>query len=268
MIPKIIHYCWFGHNPKPKLAKKCIHSWKKYCPDYEIKEWNEDNIDFSIMPSYVREAYEAKKWGFVPDYIRLWLIYTYGGIYLDTDVEIVRPIDDLLKLSGFAGFETPNHVALGLGFGAEPGNPAIKCMMDSYWKYRFKNEDGTINQTPAPVLNTEILCELGLQTNGQRQEVDGLSIFPEEFFCPLNCEYREMNKTENTYSIHWYDASWWDEDVWKAFNARQKRRRDEKKLIERRRKYLSFKRKVRILFVNLLGENMIRAIINVVKKKR
>lgn len=268
MIPKIIHYCWFGHNPKPKLAKKCIRSWKKYCPDFEIKEWNEDNIDFSIMPDYVREAYEAKKWGFVPDYIRLWLVYTYGGIYLDTDVEIIRPIDDLMKLGGFAGFESVDKVNFGQGFGAEPHNEAIKYVMDSYWNYQFKNVDGTINQTASPVLNTEKLCEIGLKANGQIQVVHGLRIYSTEYFCPLDCEYRTMNKTDDTFSIHWFDASWWDEDVWKDFNARQKRRQDEKREIERRRRYLSFKRKIRQVFVGLLGEKNIKAIIGLIKRKR
>ena len=119
MIPKKIHYCWIGGNPLPELAIKCIESWKKYCPDYEIIEWNEKNYDFR-KNQFMREAYDEKKWGFVPDYARLDIIYEHGGIYLDTDVEIIKPLDSLLKEQGFAGMEQPGIVALGLGFGAEP----------------------------------------------------------------------------------------------------------------------------------------------------
>ena len=121
MIPKKIHYCWLGGAKKPKLAKKCIKSWKKYCPDYEIIEWNESNLDISSFPLYTRQAYEKKKWGFVPDYIRCWLVYNYGGIYLDTDVELIKNLDDLLKNPSFFGFESEKSVALGLAFGGEAG---------------------------------------------------------------------------------------------------------------------------------------------------
>ena len=128
MIPKKIHYCWIGGNPLPELAIKCIESWKKYCPDYEIIEWNEKNYDFR-KNQFMREAYDEKKWGFVPDYARLDIIYEHGGIYLDTDVEIIKPLDSLLKEQGFAGMEQPGIVALGLGFGAEPKLPLIKELM-------------------------------------------------------------------------------------------------------------------------------------------
>ena len=132
MIPKKIHYCWFGGNPLPELAQKCIASWKKYCPDYEIIEWNETNYDIT-KNNYMNQAYENKRWGFVPDYARLDIIYTHGGIYLDTDVELIKPIDELLTLKAFAGVEqNSEYVALGLGFGAEKEHPTIKALRDYY----------------------------------------------------------------------------------------------------------------------------------------
>ena len=118
MIPKIIHYCWFGYGPKPKLAEKCIRSWKKYCPDYQIIEWNENNFDISACPLYVRQAYEARKWAFVTDYVRLKVIYENGGIYMDTDVELKKNLDNLLPYNAYFGFENYWVIATGLGFGA------------------------------------------------------------------------------------------------------------------------------------------------------
>ena len=129
MIPKIIHYCWFGRNPKPELAVKCIKSWKKRCPDYEIIEWNEDNFDISSCPLYVRQAYEAKKWAFVSDYVRLKVVYDEGGVYLDTDVELKKGLDALLAYDAYFGFEDGTHVNTGLGFGAVKGAPILKEMM-------------------------------------------------------------------------------------------------------------------------------------------
>ena len=225
MIPKTIHYCWFGRNPKPELAEKCIRSWKKYCPDYEIIEWNEDNFDISAAPLYVRQAYDAKKWGFVPDYIRLWLVYNYGGIYLDTDVEIIRPLDDLLELQAFAGFEDGKHVAFGLGFGAEKGNRILKLLMDSYDTLDFYNADGSLNLIPSPQLNTKVLIEAGLQCNNTMQNLEGMTIFPMEYFCPLEFDIGKLNKTKNTYTIHWFAASWWSEQQRKEHKVMQRKTR-------------------------------------------
>lgn len=212
MIPKTIHYCWFGGNPLPELAQKCIASWKKYCPDYEIIEWNESNYDISSAPLYVRQAYEAKKWGFVPDYIRLELIYNYGGIYLDTDVEIIKPIDELLKNKGFAGFESNEHIALGLGFGAEKGNPVIKLLMDSYIERKFINEDGTIELTPAPLIDSAVFEKIGFIRNGTNQKTNDFSIYPIDYFCPMSFQSGEISLTKNTYSIHHFSASWFTEE--------------------------------------------------------
>ena len=142
-IPKIIHYCWFGGKPKPELAEKCIKSWKKHCPDYEIREWNEDNYDLAAAPLYVRQAYEAKKWAFVTDYVRLQVVYECGGIYLDTDVELKKNLDSLLGYSAYFGFEDGKWIATGLGFGAEQGTPILQELMDDYRDIPFLLEDGS-----------------------------------------------------------------------------------------------------------------------------
>ena len=129
-IPKILHYCWFGGAPKPKNIQNCIRSWKKYCPDYEIIEWNEQNFDVS-QSLYPRQAYDARRWAFVADYARLKILYEQGGIYMDTDVELLRPLDDLLAYPAFFGFQHNNEVATGLGFGAEARSPVVKISVRS-----------------------------------------------------------------------------------------------------------------------------------------
>ena len=211
MIPKIIHYCWVGGNPLPESAKKCIQSWKKYCPDYEIIEWNESNYDFT-KNEYMKEALEAKKWGFVPDYARLDIIYRYGGIYLDTDVEIVKSFDELLKYEGFLGFETNEYINLGQGFGAESNNSVIKALLDSYETKHFVESDGTLNMTASPELNTDVLERMGLKRNGNRQSLMGIEVFPSEFFCPKSLNDGVVRKTKNTFSIHHFDASWFTKE--------------------------------------------------------
>ena len=265
MIPKIIHYCWFGRGEKPKLAKRCIKSWKKLCPDYQIIEWNEDNVDFSIMPAYVKESYDAQKWGFVPDYIRLWIIYNYGGIYLDTDVEVIKPFDDLLILDGFVGFESDTNINFGSGFGADKGNQVIKALMDSYNDLHFVNDDGSLNMTASPVLNTETLCEIGLNPNGNQQEINGFTIFPMEYFCPLEPVHREMIKTPNTYSIHWYDASWFDEEMRKEQDEYLARYWGARKEEEKLRKRLERKRKLRSKIASVLGEKKLKKLLSLLR---
>lgn len=212
MIPKTIHYCWFGGNPLPELAQKCIASWKKYCPDYEIIEWNESNYDISTAPLYVREAYEAKKWGFVPDYIRLELIYKYGGIYLDTDVEIIKSLDVLTELKGFCGLEDGKWVALGLGFGAEPGNELLYELMNVYKKASIYDKDGSLNLIPAPQIDTSVFINNGFIENNRKQIVKELTVFPTDYFCPVNTNTGDIVLTDNTFSIHHYAASWFSEE--------------------------------------------------------
>lgn len=207
MIPKKIHYFWVGGKSMPEKNKTCVESWKKFCPDYEIIEWNESNYDFSEC-TYMAQAYEAELWGFVPDYARLDIICREGGIYLDTDVELLKSLDDLLSCKAFIGFENRKSVAPGLGFGAEPGNEILKQMRDLYHSFSFYNENGTPNIAPSPFYATKLLRSYGLQLNGKRQFVHGIDIFPAEYFAPLCYTDNRLKITENTYSIHWYHASW------------------------------------------------------------
>ena len=207
MIPKKIHYFWVGGSPMPEKNKVCVESWKKFCPDYEIIEWNESNYDFSVC-TYMAQAYEAGIWGFVPDYARLDIIYREGGIYLDTDVELLKSLDGLLSLKAFFGFESPQYVAPGLGFGAEPGNEIIKGMRDAYHSRSFYNENGTLNTVASPAYATEFFKSRGLEADGKRQTIQGIEIFPAEYFAPLRFVDNRLKITENTYSIHWYHASW------------------------------------------------------------
>lgn len=212
-IPKIINYCWFGGKPLPELAKKCIASWKKFCPDYEIKEWNEFNYDVT-KNNYMQEAFENKQWAFVSDYARLDIIYENGGIYFDIDVEVVRSLDSLLNLKGFMGIENEKTLTgekfcnTGLGFGAIPKLPIIKELRDNYEHIRFIKEDGSLNQTMCSVFQTEILLKKGLKLDNSIQEIEGLTIFPAEYFAPKEFFSGKINLTENTYSIHHFDASW------------------------------------------------------------
>ena len=207
-VPKIIHYCWFGGNPKPKLAEKCIKSWKKFCPDYQIIEWNEENFDVSAAPEYVCQAYAAKRWAFVTDYVRLKAMTEMGGIYMDTDVELVRPLDELLELPGFMGFQTNNEVATGLGFGARKGNSVVQALLRDYDALDFLKADGSADLTPCPERNTRVLQALGVRKDGTRQSIAEMEIFPAEYFCPMDFYSRELRVTPKTYSIHRYAESW------------------------------------------------------------
>jgi len=223
MIPKIIHYCWFGRGPMPELAQKCIASWKKYLPDYEIKEWNEDNFDVNIIP-YTAEAYKAKKYAFVSDYARFWILYQYGGIYFDTDVEVIRPIDDIVERGNFMGFETDPKPQLkadaseasvnpGLGMGVAPGLGIIKKMLDFYVGKHFVHEANMRNQITVVHIATQVLCENGLKVVAGIQEVAGCFIYPSEYFCPINVTTGRIHVEKNTRTIHHYAGTWVDKKV-------------------------------------------------------
>lgn len=211
MIPPIIHYCWFGRGPLPKLAQKCIESWRKYLPDYEIKEWNEDNFDVNIIP-YTKEAYKCKKYAFVSDFARFWILYHYGGLYFDTDVEVVRPMEDIIASGAFMGFEnngsTPYGVAPGLGLGVNPGHGIYKEILDYYGKEHFLNSDGSMNYDTVVDRVTGILFNHGLIGNNELQKVGDITIYPFEYFCPIRTTDGKMLMTDNTYTIHHYAASW------------------------------------------------------------
>lgn len=203
MIPKKIHYCWFGRGEKPKLAKKCIESWKKICPDYEIIEWNEDNFDIN-QNEYTKYCYDNKKFAFLSDYARLMVVYKEGGIYFDTDVEVIKSFDALLNNKAFVGFETDEYVNTGVGFGAEKNNPVIEQMLREYDKL----SDGKSGTIGCPILNTEALKKSGLKLNGQTQSLKDVTVYSAEYFNPYDAPTGRLSKSENTYSIHWYAASW------------------------------------------------------------
>ena len=203
MIPKTIHYCWFGGKEKPKLAQKCIRSWKKYCPDYEIIEWNESNFDV-YQNAYTTFLYDNKKYAFLSDYVRLKVIYKYGGIYFDTDVEVIKNIDELLSQKAYFGFETNEYVNTGLGFGAEENSPVIKKMIEEYDSFL----DGNHGYIGCPIVNTDALVKCGLKRTGEKQEYDLFTVYPIDYFNPYDDPTGKLNKTENTYSIHWYAKSW------------------------------------------------------------
>ncbi len=222
-IPKIIHYCWFGGKPLTPLAEKCIASWQRVMPGYEIKRWDESNYDFQ-KNEFMANAYQQKKWGFVTDYARLDIIYNYGGIYFDTDVEVLKPFDEFLKYPAFCGFESEHFIAWGLGFGAKKGSRIIKELMRTYENMDFKISDNILKQAslytkmkankwqkegqvPCPILQTQILIKYGLKQNNTHQSLDGMKVFPSSYFAPKNNANLPV-KTANAYSVHWYAASW------------------------------------------------------------
>lgn len=211
MIPKIIHYCWFGGKPLPRSAEKCIASWKKYLPDYEIKRWDESNFDVNAIP-YTREAYAAGKYAFVSDYARFWILYHYGGVYFDTDVEVIRPIDDIINCGGFLGVESNRNgiytVNPGLGFAAAQGTLVMDEMMNLYSTFHFINTDGASDLKNIVEITTDYLSSKGLQNTDEIQQCCGFTIYPKDYFCPIDYDTRELKITENTRTIHHYAESW------------------------------------------------------------
>ena len=224
-IPKIIHYCWVGGNPKPQSVLYCIESWKRHCPDYEIREWNETNYDFT-KNEYMRQAYEAKKWGFVPDYARLDIVYEHGGIYLDTDVEMVRSFDHLLEHSCFFGFEDTgdgeNYVNCGHGFGAVPHHDAVKMARDLYEQVSFTNGDGSLNLLASPYYTTQSLRQLGLVQENRDQVLGNVQVYGSDVLCPKNFRTGKLHQTSRTVSIHHFTASWVDEKIKQEMAHQQK----------------------------------------------
>lgn len=243
MIPKVIHYCWFGKNPKNKVIKKCINSWKKYCPEYEIIEWNEDNFDINLN-NYVKEAYQEKKWAFVTDYVRLWIIYNYGGIYLDTDVELIKNIDQLLEDETFFCFENEEYIATGLGFGSKPKSKIVKKLLDDYKDIHFLKENGDFDNTPCPIRNTECIKDIinKIKNKTTISKINNIAFYPKEYFCPLDYQTGKLEITNNTIGIHWYQASW--------FNKNEK-----------------IKKNIVKFFKRILGKNTIKKIKSILKKE-
>ena len=206
-IPKVIHYCWFGKGKMPPLAEKCIKSWEKYCPSYKIVCWNEENFDITEN-RYAKEAYDAGKWAFVIDYVRLKVLYSEGGIYLDTDVELIKPLDDLIKENGYMGFDDNGIISTGLGFACEKGNELIGRLLADYNDISFILPDGSYDITPCPDRNTKTMVELGLDTDIKDQIFMGIHLLPEDYLCPMKYYTGKKIITKNTYSIHHFCASW------------------------------------------------------------
>lgn len=213
MIPKVIHYCWFGGNSLPDDAKKCIASWRKHMPEYEIKEWNESNFDVNIIP-YTREAYQARKYAFVSDYARFWILYHYGGVYFDTDVEVIRSLDEVVENGPFLGYEVdPNGQNCGLvnpgqGMGCNQGNIVYEDLLDRYAQMHFMNEDGSLNMTTIVKYTTTVLVQYGLCAITGIQNVEGIYIYPKNYFNPFDDITGKLCITPDTYTIHWYSKTW------------------------------------------------------------
>lgn len=240
MIPKIIHYCWFGRGEKPALAQMCIKSWKNYLPDYDLKEWNEDNFDIS-RNQYVREAYENRKFAFVTDYVRLYAIYTEGGIYMDTDVEVVGGFDKFLHHHAFSGFETDGNVPTGM-MAAEKNSIWAKDLLDQYQNRVFVQPDGSFDMTTNTTAITNYMLDKGLILNNQFQDFPGLcTMYPADFFCPKDHRTGKIKCSKNTVCIHHFAGSWLEHSYWNEIRHRCK-----------------------IIFVKIVGEKIGSFISNVV----
>lgn len=213
MIPKVIHYCWFGGKPLPESAKKCIDSWRKFLPDYEVKEWNESNYNVHKIP-YIHEAYDAKKYAFVSDYARYDILHQFGGVYFDTDVEVIQTMDDIIEKGPYMGIEVPAKsnitplVNPGLGIGAPANLTFYKKILDYYRNLHFLGKDGKPNEVTIVTHTSKVLAESGMQPVNEIQQVESIWIYPVDYFNPLNDLTAELKITENTRSIHWYTKTW------------------------------------------------------------
>lgn len=240
MVPKKIYYCWFGKGKKSNMLKKCYKSWERYYPDFEIIEINEDNFDINCN-TYVKEAYENKKWAFVSDYARLKVLYDKGGIYFDTDVEALKRIDDNILESGYLAKEAEDLINTGLGFAVYPKNKIIKYMLDDYNDIHFIKDDGSFDLTTCPIRNTQSLVKRGYIIKEKNAKVDSINVYEPEYFCGWDLNIHKKNITKNTYTIHHYEASW----------VEPKRRR---------------RNKIVWKITNIVGEDFYKKVRNVFKK--
>lgn len=231
IIPKTIHYCWFSGNPMPEYLLKCVESWKRICPDYEIIRWDESNYDVT-KNLYMKQAYEAKKWGFVPDIARLDILYNYGGIYLDTDVEMLKRPDELLYQKAFAGVEKWGNVNMGGFSGAVAGHPMIKRLLDFRKDEKFVNNDGSLNTMTCGYYETVPFMELGMKPNNTVQEIGEVTIYSSDFFHPYDYMSGEVSMTKNTVSIHHFNGGWLDT---KHREERQKTTENYHRMLDRMR---------------------------------
>lgn len=221
MIPKKIHYCWFGGKEKPDLVKKCIESWQKYCPGYEIIEWNEDNFDLESN-IFVKQAYEHKKYAFISDYVRLYVLYNYGGLYFDTDLEVVQNLDKYLKLPAFTGYESDEYCVTAI-MGSEKHNKWIKKLLDYYQDKTFIKSDNTLDTTPNTIIITNITVNDYHVTLGNKKIVTkDMTIYPKEYFSPKDCLTGIIKVTKNTHTIHHFNGSWLPKEDQKSIMKRRK----------------------------------------------
>lgn len=215
LIPKKIHYMWLGRKEIPSKLQRCIDSWKKYCADYEIIQWNEDNYDVNKHP-YMRDAYEKGAYGFVPDYARLDILYKHGGFYMDTDVEVVKSLDSLLYQEAFCGVEKWQVVNFGGCSGAVKGHPMIKKFLEARADIPFLNEDGSRNTLTCGYYDTSVALENGYCINGKTQCIHGMNIYASDYFHPYDYMSGHKNMTEHTYAVHWFNGGWLDEEMKRA----------------------------------------------------
>jgi hypothetical protein len=221
-IPKRIHYCWFGGNPMSEKMLSFLDSWSKYCPDYEIIRWDESNFDVNMI-EFTSVCYKLGIWSYITDYARLFLLYKYGGIYLDTDVEIIRNLDDLLFDDAFFGFSTGIDIGSGLGMGSISGTPKYEEMLTDFYRTDVIESAQTKSPIYGPRLITECLERHGLKLDNSLQKIDGIRIYPTDVLSPaLYWENGKMNNlTNNSYAIHHSFVSWgkWSTDIYSEFHA-------------------------------------------------
>lgn len=207
MIPRKIHYCWFGKNQKTDSVLNYINSWKEKLPDYELIEWNEDTFDINNACGYVQEAYKSRKWAFVADYVRLYALFHQGGIYLDTDVEILKKFDNLLDCKMFLGTESKYSICTAV-IGAEKGNAFFGDMLMYYENNHFINDDKEKLKPNTQIFYDEFKNKFNYTYSNEKQEFNGIILYPEDFFSPINSYTLKKKITKNTYTIHWFNASW------------------------------------------------------------
>lgn len=221
MIPKVIHFCWFGRGPKNDLAIRCIESWKRILPDYKLKEWNEDNFDLN-QNQYVKEAYESRKFAFVTDYVRLYALYNEGGVYMDTDVEVLKSFTPFLHHKAFSGFETDGNVPTGM-MAAEKGSIWIKDLLDGYKYRKFILNNGQFDMTTNTKVITQYMLSKGLVLNNTYQDFPDLcTMYPAEYFCPKDHRTGKIKCTKNTVCIHHFAGSWLQHTFWGDLKHRSK----------------------------------------------
>lgn len=238
----------------PQLAEDCIRSWKRFCEGYELVEWNETTFDINAAPEYVKQAYAAKKWAFVTDYVRLYALYTCGGIYMDTDVEVLKPLDPFLELNGFSGFEQESSVPTGI-MASEKGHELVREWLEEYDSKCFLLPDGTLNQETNVEAITRKMKALGLELNNSLQTVCRFTFYPKDYFCPKSYEDWKIYKTKNTYTIHHFAGSWKTDEEREAHQKNAKAVRKDKR-----------RRKVKNLIKKIIGEKMYNRVKARIKK--